>query len=35
VPRHIRFIEEWPMSASKIQKFKLRTALMDELGLSD
>lgn len=35
VPRHIRFIKEWPMSASKIQKFKLRTALMDELGLSD
>jgi fatty-acyl-CoA synthase/long-chain acyl-CoA synthetase len=35
VPRHIRFIEEWPMSASKIQKFKLRAALMDELGLCD
>ncbi len=35
VPRHIRFIEEWPMSASKIQKFKLRGALMDELGLKD
>lgn len=35
VPRHIRFIDEWPMSASKIQKFKLRGALMDELGLKD
>lgn len=35
VPRHIRFIDEWPMSASKIQKFKLRGALMDELGLND
>ena len=35
VPRHIRFIEEWPMSASKIQKFKLRQSLMQELGLSD
>ncbi|WP_010124932.1 class I adenylate-forming enzyme family protein [Sphingomonas sp. KC8] len=35
VPRHIRFIDEWPMSASKIQKFKLRTQLMNELGLSD
>ncbi|MPS67310.1 MAG: AMP-dependent synthetase [Novosphingobium sp.] len=35
VPRHIRFIDEWPMSASKIQKFKLRSALMDELGLED
>ena len=35
VPRHIRFVDEWPMSASKIQKFKLRQSLMDELGLSD
>lgn len=35
VPRHIRFIDEWPMSASKIQKFKLRQQLMAELGLSD
>jgi len=34
-PRHIRFIDEWPMSASKIQKFKLRQALMAELGLND
>jgi fatty-acyl-CoA synthase len=35
VPRHIRFVDEWPMSASKIQKFKLRQQLMAELGLSD
>jgi fatty-acyl-CoA synthase len=35
VPRHIRFIDEWPMSASKIQKFKLRVQLMEELGLTD
>lgn len=35
VPRHIRFIAEWPMSASKIQKFKLRQAVMAELGLGD
>jgi fatty-acyl-CoA synthase len=35
VPHHVRFIEEWPMSASKIQKFKLRQQLMAELGLSD
>ena len=35
VPRYIRFIDEWPMSASKIQKFKLRRELMDELGLTD
>lgn len=35
VPRHIRFVQEWPMSSSKIQKFKLRTELVSELGLSD
>jgi acyl-CoA synthetase (AMP-forming)/AMP-acid ligase II len=35
VPRHVRFIEEWPMSASKIQKFKLRRELMAELGITD
>ncbi len=35
VPRHIRFVEEWPMSASKIQKFKLRQQLMQELDLAD
>ena len=35
VPRYVRFIDEWPMSASKIQKFKLRQQLMAELGLSD
>jgi acyl-CoA synthetase (AMP-forming)/AMP-acid ligase II len=33
VPRHIRFIKEWPMSTSKIQKFRLRTQLVEELGL--
>jgi len=35
IPRHIRFIDEWPMSASKIQKFKLRQQLMRDLGLTD
>jgi fatty-acyl-CoA synthase len=35
MPRYIRFVDEWPMSASKIQKFKLRQQLMDELGLKD
>jgi len=35
VPRHIRYVDEWPMSASKIQKFKLRQQLMAELGLSE
>ncbi len=23
VPRHIRFVEEWPMSSTKVQKFRL------------
>jgi fatty-acyl-CoA synthase len=35
VPRHIRYVDEWPMSASKIQKFKLRQRLMDELGITE
>jgi acyl-CoA synthetase (AMP-forming)/AMP-acid ligase II len=35
VPRHIRYVEEWPMSASKIQKFKLRQQLMAELGITE
>jgi fatty-acyl-CoA synthase/long-chain acyl-CoA synthetase len=34
VPRHVRFVTEWPMSTSKIQKFRLRDELMRELGLS-
>ena len=33
VPRVIRFVTEWPMSSSKIQKFRLRTQLVRELGL--
>ena len=33
VPRHVRFVSEWPMSSSKIQKFRLRTGLLAELGL--
>jgi fatty-acyl-CoA synthase len=33
VPRHVRFVTEWPMSSSKIQKFRLRVALLEELGL--
>lgn len=31
IPRHIRFVTEWPMSTSKIQKFKLRDDLATEL----
>ena len=31
IPRHIRFVEQWPMSATKIQKFKLQEMLAQEL----
>ena len=34
-PVHARVITEWPMSATKIQKFRLRDQLMVELGLSE
>ena len=34
-PRHVRFVEDWPMSASKIQKFRLRDRLMSELVLQN
>lgn len=33
VPRYVRFVTEWPMSTSKIQKFRLRDQLSKELGL--
>ena len=33
IPRHVRMVSEWPMSTSKIQKFRLRERLMEELGL--
>lgn len=32
VPRHVRFVEEWPMSATKIQKFQLRDRIAAELA---
>ena len=35
VPRHVRFVSEWPMGATKIQKFKLRDRLIEELGLAE
>jgi fatty-acyl-CoA synthase len=33
VPRHVRFVtaEEWPMSATKIQKFRLQERIAAEL----
>jgi acyl-CoA synthetase (AMP-forming)/AMP-acid ligase II len=34
VPRHIRFVTEWPMSATKVQKFRLREAIMEELRIA-
>ncbi len=34
VPRVVRFVAEWPMSSSKIQKFRLRQSLIAELGLA-
>jgi fatty-acyl-CoA synthase len=35
LPRYVRFVEEWPMSATKIQKRHLVERLVAELGLSD
>ena len=32
VPRHVRFVTEWPTSATKIQKFRLQEQLADELA---
>ena len=34
VPRYVRFVTEWPMSTSKIQKFRLRDQIMTELGIT-
>jgi acyl-CoA synthetase (AMP-forming)/AMP-acid ligase II len=31
VPRYVRFVEDWPMSATKIQKFRLREQITAEL----
>ena len=33
VPRYVRFVTEWPMSATKIQKHVLRESILQELGL--
>lgn len=33
VPRHVRFVAEWPVSSTKIQKFKLQEELRGELGI--
>ena len=34
VPRHVRIVHEWPVSATKIQKFRLQEQLCAELGLT-
>jgi len=31
----VRFVSAWPMSATKIQKFRLREELLAELGSGD
>ena len=31
VPRYVRFVDEWPMSGTKIQKFRLRERIAREL----
>jgi fatty-acyl-CoA synthase len=31
VPRYVRFVSEWPMSGTKIQKFVLREQIAGEL----
>lgn len=33
VPRHVRFVSDWPMSATKIRKVDLRRRVADEFGL--
>ena len=34
VPRYVRFVAEWPMSATKIQKYRLGDQLAAELARS-
>ncbi|MFT7461626.1 MAG: fatty-acyl-CoA synthase, partial [Planctomycetota bacterium] len=34
VPRHVRFVDEWPMSSTKIKKYQLQQKIIEELGLS-
>ena len=33
IPRHVRFVQEWPTSSTKIQKFRLQEEICKELGL--
>jgi len=34
VPRHVRFITEWPMGATKILKYELRDKIFKEFGIT-
>jgi len=38
IPRYLRVVDDWPMSGTKIQKFKLRQQIADDLlaaGISE
>lgn len=32
IPRYVRFVDDWPMSTSKIQKYKLKAKIAEELS---
>ena len=34
IPRYYRFVTEWPMSSTKVQKFRLREEIVAELGVA-
>ena len=34
IPRYVRFVQEWPISSTKIQKFRLQEEICAELNLS-
>ena len=33
IPRHVRFVDEWPMGATKILKYELRDRIHEEFSL--
>ena len=34
IPRYLRIVDEWPMSGTKIQKFRLREQIAEELRVA-
>ena len=34
IPRHVRFVDEWPMGATKILKYELRDRIHEEFNLN-